>query len=369
MNAYTPGGQKLGAYTLAPSYNQTLSQFVMSVTATSNDTYFGSRRLAVMDQLGSVVKATSPVVSYYPWGEAKGTSNPQDTWNFATYWQDSTTGLDYANNRYYASIGGRFMTPDRSGQAQNPSNPQSWNNYAYVLGDPVNSTDPTGLNDCEDGWDCGGGEGPPNDPTNAPGNGENSGSGGGGGKPKPCGPNDPENVTLTPAQKALLGTTAYSSLSSAQQIVFLTDTADAAALGINLAGLTVSAIDVAGTIGSNGQKESQTELNLSGSGAAVAGLTNSLGANFSSWPSSLMVGSPHSGFTGNFRQNTPTWSMQINTNASGAQIDIDPYNPNSGAFLGHWWDVARNKLTGGDTNYANAASALGKRGVTVFNCP
>ena len=76
VNAYTPGGQKVGAYTLAPSYNQTLSQFVMSVTATSNDTYFGSRRLAVMDQLGS----TS---TFYPWGEARapihrtpGTSPP-----------------------------------------------------------------------------------------------------------------------------------------------------------------------------------------------------------------------------------------------------------------------------------------------------
>ncbi len=145
VNAYTPGGQKLGAYTLTPLYNQTLSEMVMQVTATSNDTYFGSRRLAVMDQLGSVVKATAPVVSYFPWGETKGASNPQDTWNFATYWQDSTTGLDYANNRYYSNIGGRFMTPDPSTAGQDPKAPQSWNLYPYVMGDPVNFTDPTGL--------------------------------------------------------------------------------------------------------------------------------------------------------------------------------------------------------------------------------
>ena len=145
VNAYTPGGQKLGAYTLTPLYNQQLSEMVMQVTATSNDTYFGSRRLAVMDQLGSVVKATSPVVSYFPWGETKGASNPQDTWNFATYWQDSTTALDYANNRYYSNIGGRVMTPDPSASSEDPRSPQSWNRFPYVQGDPVNRNDPSGL--------------------------------------------------------------------------------------------------------------------------------------------------------------------------------------------------------------------------------
>ena len=58
-----------------------------------------------MDQLASSG-------SYYPWGEAKGTTNPQDTWSYAMYWRDSVTGLDYANNRYYNNAYGRFMTPD-----------------------------------------------------------------------------------------------------------------------------------------------------------------------------------------------------------------------------------------------------------------
>ena len=107
----------------------------------SSDQYFGSRRLAVLDQLGSAG-------TYYPWGEAKGNTNPQDTWSYATYWRDSLTGLDYANNRYYSNQYGRFMTPDpyqgTSGGSGDADNPQSWNRYAYTVGDPVNWNDPDG---------------------------------------------------------------------------------------------------------------------------------------------------------------------------------------------------------------------------------
>ena len=110
----------------------------MQVALTSSDVYFGARRLAPMDQLGSAYNSNQ---SYFPWGEPKGTSNPQDTWNFATYWADSATGLEYANNRYYSNAYGRFMTPDLKGRG-NPRGPQTWNSYAYTGGDPVNRNDP-----------------------------------------------------------------------------------------------------------------------------------------------------------------------------------------------------------------------------------
>ena len=59
-------------------------------TLKTSDQYFGGRRLAMMDQFGSVVQnCGSQVQGYFPWGEPKGTVNPQDTWNFATYWPDS----------------------------------------------------------------------------------------------------------------------------------------------------------------------------------------------------------------------------------------------------------------------------------------
>jgi RHS repeat-associated protein len=82
--------------------------------------------------------------SYYTYETASALS-------VATYYRDSTTGLDYAQNRYYASTLGRFISPDpyKSGVGSgDPAHPQTWNRYAYVVGDPINGYDPTGK-DCE----------------------------------------------------------------------------------------------------------------------------------------------------------------------------------------------------------------------------
>jgi RHS repeat-associated protein len=144
VNVYTPSGQKLAAYTVGPSVDNNNGQSIpyIGVGLATSDQYFGSRRLATMDQLGSVG-------NYFPWGEDKGGTSPQDTWNFATYWRDSVSGLDYANNRYYSNAYGRFMTPDpymgTDGGSGDPEDPQSWNRYAYTTGDPVNWVDSQGL--------------------------------------------------------------------------------------------------------------------------------------------------------------------------------------------------------------------------------
>jgi RHS repeat-associated protein len=83
------------------------------------------------------------VAAYYPYGEYEGTASGDDV-RFATYVRDSATGLDYAVNRYYSSIIGRFMTPDPSRTSVDQRSPQSWNRYAYVHNDPVNFYDPDG---------------------------------------------------------------------------------------------------------------------------------------------------------------------------------------------------------------------------------
>jgi RHS repeat-associated protein len=91
--------------------------------------------------------------NYYPYGDSVGAA-PQDQVGFATYTQDSYTGLDYANQRMYASTYGRFNTPDpylaSAKGVDDPATPGSWDRYGYVLGDPINNRDRRGtfLEDC-----------------------------------------------------------------------------------------------------------------------------------------------------------------------------------------------------------------------------
>ena len=63
-------------------------------------------------------------------------------------------GLDYADQRFYASSYGRFNTPDPYGGSAGPSDPGSWNRYTYAGGDPINKGDPTGLEGTNGGDGC-----------------------------------------------------------------------------------------------------------------------------------------------------------------------------------------------------------------------
>ena len=63
---------------------------------------------------------------------------------FGTYNRDGFTGLDYADQRFYASSYGRYNTPDPEYGGE-IANPVSMNLYNYTIGDPVNLNDPSGL--------------------------------------------------------------------------------------------------------------------------------------------------------------------------------------------------------------------------------
>jgi RHS repeat-associated protein len=66
--------------------------------------------------------------------------------------RDTESGNDYFGARYYASVMGRFMSPDPSQlYYSDPMNPQSFNLYAYVLNNPLKFIDPSGLNLCDMG--------------------------------------------------------------------------------------------------------------------------------------------------------------------------------------------------------------------------
>jgi RHS repeat-associated protein len=101
----------------------------------------------ITDRLGSArATGAGPTMSYLPYGEEL-TSTADGQYKFGTYVRDSTlNNQDYADQRYYHAALGRFYSPDPAGLAAvNPTNPITWNRYAYVGGDPVNFSDPSGL--------------------------------------------------------------------------------------------------------------------------------------------------------------------------------------------------------------------------------
>jgi RHS repeat-associated protein len=64
---------------------------------------------------------------------------------FVGYERDNETGLDYAGARYFASVQGRFTSPDPLLGSGEVADPQTWNRYNYSLNNPLRYTDPTGL--------------------------------------------------------------------------------------------------------------------------------------------------------------------------------------------------------------------------------
>ena len=131
-------GQKMATYQLTLSGSFTATQ-------TGINYYFGGKLIknangwVYSDRLASIGK-------FYPYGIERPSATQNGTEKFTGYFRDAETGNDYADQRYSSPGMGRFMTPDR--MTGNPSNPGSWNKYAYASGDPINRKDPGGNYDC-----------------------------------------------------------------------------------------------------------------------------------------------------------------------------------------------------------------------------
>jgi RHS repeat-associated protein len=151
LHLYGIGGERLATYQL------TYANPDWTVSLRSRNVYFAGRlvqmregiydKVVVTDRLGSVVATGSDASftrrRYFPYGEEQVTT-ASDTEKFGTYYRDQRTNLDYADQRYYASQSGRFLTPDPYESSAGLGDPQSWNRYSYVQGDPINFNDPTG---------------------------------------------------------------------------------------------------------------------------------------------------------------------------------------------------------------------------------
>jgi RHS repeat-associated protein len=131
-----------------------------ALSGTASFTYFLSDRLntrVLTDKYGNYAGQQS----HLPFGEDFGESGTQEKHRFTTYERDAEATTDYAVNRHYEYTLGRFAAADpiadgafqsnrrggcsgRGGQT-NADNPESLNLYGYSGNDPINSSDPTGL--------------------------------------------------------------------------------------------------------------------------------------------------------------------------------------------------------------------------------
>src|ERR1700730_1856538 len=102
------------------------------------------------DHLGSsrLISTSNRTMSYdgayAPFGEPYAQAGTSDL-SFTGQNQDTVGGLyDFPAREY--SIQGRWPSPDPAGLAAvDPTNPQSWNRYTYVLNNPLALVDPLGL--------------------------------------------------------------------------------------------------------------------------------------------------------------------------------------------------------------------------------
>ena len=81
-------------------------------------------------------------VDYTPYGEQTTTGENIFNKKYTGQTEDHKTELIYYNARYYDPQIGRFITPDSI--IPDMANSQSLNRYMYVLGNPINYSDPTG---------------------------------------------------------------------------------------------------------------------------------------------------------------------------------------------------------------------------------
>ena len=144
---YGPGGGKLA---LMNGSSLTKALVPLPGQATAVYTSSGLDHYRHSDWLGSARLTSSPSqsyissVAYAPFGETYASYGTTDI-SF-TRQNPDTVSSDYDFLYRPYSTQGRWPTPDPSGlSAVDPTNPQSWNRYPYVLNAPLAFVDPNGL--------------------------------------------------------------------------------------------------------------------------------------------------------------------------------------------------------------------------------
>ncbi|MGH9506934.1 MAG: RHS repeat-associated core domain-containing protein, partial [Terriglobales bacterium] len=134
-------------------------------TYADNTTYFDYSDWLGTERLTATVNGyEQDACTSLPFGDAfncTGSADPSPL-HFTGQQHDNETGLDHFSARNYTPTWGLFTSPD-DGAGQSVADPQSWDFYAYVRGNPASLTDPSGRTYCKAGAEITGGKTPSKD--------------------------------------------------------------------------------------------------------------------------------------------------------------------------------------------------------------
>jgi RHS repeat-associated protein/uncharacterized repeat protein (TIGR01451 family) len=158
-----PGGSKTiyvgGIYEVDKTSGGTVTRTVTYYPAGGAMRINSTLYYVLKDHLGSasvVTDATGNTVGeqrYYPYGETRLTTGTIYTDRLFTGQREMTgLGIYHFGARFYSPRLGRFLSADSI--VPGFSNPQAFNRYSYVLGNPLKYTDPTGHGQCQTKQDC-----------------------------------------------------------------------------------------------------------------------------------------------------------------------------------------------------------------------
>src|SRR5690606_23163094 len=137
---YDTGGKLVAEYATLISQDP-------KVSYTTAD-HLGSPRI-LTDENGATISRRD----FHPFGEEILTTHrhpdlgytPDDVrQKFTSYERDDEVDLDFAQARYYDYSHGRFASPDNFANDTHPTDPASWNLFAYVRNNPLYFVDPNG---------------------------------------------------------------------------------------------------------------------------------------------------------------------------------------------------------------------------------
>jgi RHS repeat-associated protein len=157
------GGQLVGEFD--GSSGNLKKEYVSSITIEPTAVNSNGTQYPTGDNLGSprvITNSSASVVGrhdYMPFGEDLGAgtggrttgmgfgggSSDNNRKKFTGYERDTESGLDYAQARYYSNMQGRFTSVDPLASSATVVDPQTWNRYTYTSNDPVNLSDPSGM--------------------------------------------------------------------------------------------------------------------------------------------------------------------------------------------------------------------------------